>query len=124
MKTKTTKIQRTHKFQVTQKPIKNSWWFPLWKGLIVDSDAKHRIKMGTSIWLYLYLLFSVNRKNGSTSKKQKDIAKDLGFSVRTIQKHLLRLKNNGYITIEKQSKPLKIQITKWKLFNRSNSNDQ
>lgn len=80
--------------------------------------------MGTSIWLYLYLLFSVNRKNGSTYKKQKDIAKDLGFTVRTIQKHLLRLKRNDYITIEKQSKPQKIQITKWKLFNHKKLDDR
>lgn len=118
------RISETHKFQLKPKTPKTSWWFPLWKGLVVDSNATHRIRMGTSIWLYLYLLLSVNRKNGSISKKQKDMAKDLGFSVRTIQKHLLRLKNNGYITIEKHVKMPKIQITKWKLFNRSNSNDQ
>ena len=118
------RISETHKFQLKPKSTKNSWWFPLWKGLVVDSNAKHRIGMGPSVWLYLYLLLSVNRKNGSLSKRQKDMANDLGFSVRTIQKHLFRLKKNGYITIEKQVKMPKIQITKWKLFNRSNTNDQ
>ena len=117
------KINEIYKLQLKQKPAKNSWWFPLWKGLIVDENAKHRIRMGTSIWLYLYLLFSVNRKTGITYKKQKDMAIELGFSIRTIQKHLLRLSSNNYIIIEKQSKPQKIQITKWKLFNHKKFDD-
>jgi DNA-binding transcriptional ArsR family regulator len=117
------KINKIYKENFKQKIPKNSWWFPVWKGLIIDSNAKHRINMATSIWLYLYLLLSVNRKNGITSKKQKDMAKDLGYSVRTIQKHLFRLKSNGYITIEEQVKMPKIQITKWKLFNYSKPDD-
>lgn len=97
---------------------KKSWWFPVWSGLVTDSTAGHRIKIGSSLWLYLYLLFSANRKTGTVLKKQKEMADDLGFSVRTIQKHLLRLVSGGYIIIDSQSKPLKIKITKWKLFNR------
>lgn len=100
-----------------------SWWFPIWKGLIIDANAKHRKKMGTSIWFYLYLLFSTNRRNGTVSKKQKDIAKDLGLTVRTIQKQLLRLRKNNYITVEKQVKTPKITITKYKVFNQNNLND-
>lgn len=117
------KISETHKFQSKQKTSKNSWWFPLWKGLVVDENAKHRIRIGTSIWLYLYLLLLVNRKTGSLSKRQKDMANDLGFSVRTIQNHLFQLKKNGYITIEKQVKMPKIKIAKWKLFNHPKTDD-
>jgi DNA-binding MarR family transcriptional regulator len=112
------KISNTYKTKIIK-----SWWFPVWKGLIIDSNAKHRKKMGTSIWLYLYLLFSTNRRNGTVSKKQKDIAEDLGLTVRTIQKHLFRLRKNNYIQVEKQVKTPKITITKYKVFNQNNLND-
>src|SRR5688572_30043350 len=93
-------IQKTLSQQLKKLAGKNSWWIPLWKGLVVDDEAKHRSAMGTSIWLFLYLLFAVNRKTGFTRKKQKEIADDLKFSLKTVQKHLIRLKQHGYIEIE------------------------
>lgn len=110
------RIRETHQFKQRQKETKKSWWIPVWKGLVFDSRSKHRIGMGTSIWVYLYLLFSVNRKTGIVSKKQKDTAEDTGLTVRAVQKHLSRLEKNGYILVDRSSKPAKIRITKWKLF--------
>lgn len=98
-----------------KKPVKSSWWIPLWKGLVFDAEAKHRRQMGPAIWVYLYLLFVVNRKSGGLTRKQSVIAKELGLTVSTVQKHLMRLKKNGYITTD-NAKPPAIKITKWKLF--------
>lgn len=117
------KISKTYLTELKQRIPKTTWWIPIWKGLIVDFDGKHHKKIGSSLWLYLYLLLSVNRKNGIVSKKQKDIAKETGLNLRTIQNHLFRLKANKYIMIEDQSKPLKIHITKYKLFKHKVFND-
>jgi hypothetical protein len=117
-------ISKNHIIKIKQRTVKSSWWIPVWKGLVVDQGGKHRKRMGLSIWLYLYLLFSVNRKNGVIAKKQKDMAKDLGLTVRAVQKHLARLKKNDYITACKQNKPPKIKLTKWKLFNLKQIDDQ
>lgn len=105
-----------------KRPIKKSWWIPLWKGLVFDPVSKHRLQMGSSIWVYLYLLFSVNRKNATVTKKQQKMAGDVGLSVRTVQKHLSRLKKYGYI-ISDNARPAQIKITKWKLFNEHKNDD-
>ncbi len=114
-------IQKTLSLQFKKLPRNNSWWIPVWKGLVVDDEAKHRIAMGTSIWLFLYLLFSVNRKTGFTRKKQKEVADDLKLSLKTVQTQLAKLKKQGYIEIEPHAKMPKIKICKWKLFNKPKS---
>lgn len=114
-------ISKTHLIQLKQKASKKSWWIPVWKGLV--SNGKHRKNMGNSIWLYLYLLFSVNRKKGTITKKQKVMAEEMNLSLRTIQNYLLRLKRNNYIVIDNQSKPAVIRITKYKLFYQKDFNN-
>jgi DNA-binding MarR family transcriptional regulator len=114
-------IQKTLNLQAKKLTRKNSWWIPVWKGLVVDDEAKHRTAMGTSVWLFLYLLFSVNRKTGYTRKKQSEMAADLKYSVKTVQKQLANLKKHGYIEVEPRVKMPKIKISKWKLFNKPKS---
>jgi len=127
-------FQTTIKFQPKKFAYKNnqtkikdktpSWWTPIWAGLAFDEHSKHRRAMGASLWLYLYLLTCVNRKSGLVSRKQKTMAKDTGYPLRTIQRHLKRLLAHGYISFEDSSKTPKICITKWKLFKNQTSNDK
>jgi hypothetical protein len=37
------------------------WWASVWKGLVMDAQAKHYRKMKHAVWLYLYLLVSGSR---------------------------------------------------------------
>jgi hypothetical protein len=98
------------------KKKRNSWWSPLWRGLVADSEGKHRKTMGSAIWTYLYLLMYMKRASGLVFRQQAIIAKETGFSIRAIQKHLAKLKRANYISTEKTGNSLKIHITNWKTF--------
>lgn len=93
-----------------------SWWTPLWRGLVADSESKHRKAMGPAIWLFLYLLIYADRKTGIVHRTQDVIRIDTGFSLRAVQSHLRRLKNNGYISTGKKGIYLAITILRWKGF--------
>jgi DNA-binding transcriptional ArsR family regulator len=92
-----------------------SWWIPIWKGLVTD-DGKHRKTIGSSIWVYLYLLLYMNHSSGLVFRTQKEISLETGLGLRSVQKHFARLKKHGYVRAEKQGKTLKIFITNWKTF--------
>lgn len=95
-----------------------NWWTPVWRGLIADRRSKHRRAMGPALWLYLYLLTYANRKNGIVRRKLRVISEDTGYSPRTVQLHLNRLRREKYLSSERSGRYLKIQIEKWKAFNR------
>ncbi len=93
---------------------KESWWTPLWSGLLIESSAKHYKAMGRAVWLYLYLLTYANRRSGNLFRRTATIAGDLGLSLRTVSRWLSVLKQNGYIEIRQTGRSLAISITKWK----------
>lgn len=95
---------------------RNSWWSPLWRGLVADSEGKHRKTMGSAIWTYLYLLMYMKRTSGMVFRQQAVIAKETGYSTRAVQKQLVKLKRANYISTEKIGNSLKIYITNWKTF--------
>ena len=109
-----------------QKQLKKKskgWWTPVWKGLAVDIDGKHRKAMGASLWTYLYLLTFVNRKTGVVSRSQEVIAQEMGLPLRTVQRHLKQLSSKKYITLQKPQSYSQIHIEKWKLFKHSDSDE-
>lgn len=93
---------------------KESWWTPLWSGLLIEPSAKHYKAMGRSVWMYLYLLTYANRSSGNLYRRTATIAGDLGLSLRTVSRWLSILKQNGYIEIRHTGRSLAISITKWK----------
>ena len=99
------------------KAIKKAWWTPVWTGLVSDSDSKHRIAMGSAIWLYLYLLAYTNRTTGIFRRKQALIRSDTGIPLRTIQRYFWRLVAKGYIRYLDKSHPPQIRIERLRLFN-------
>ncbi len=101
---------------------KESWWMPLWSGLLIEPTAKHYKAMGRALWLYLYLLTYANRHSGNLFRRTSTIAGDLGLSLRTVSRWLTILKQNGYIETHSTGRALQISITKWKPISRKKSN--
>ena len=93
---------------------KTDWWGYIWRGLLVEETGKHHKAMNRAIWLYLYLIIHADRKTGTLFRKTETIAKDMGISLRIIQKWLQRLRNTGYITSQSTGRSLNITITKWR----------
>lgn len=116
-------LRQNPAFAISKKRERH-WWTPLWKGLVFDAESRHRQRMGAALWLYLYLLTCANRKSGTVHKKQTTIARETGYPLRTIQRHLHRLNREEYILMENSIRPPKIRIAKWKLFTRTEKNDK
>ena len=86
-------------------------WSPVYIGL---TEPKHIRRIGEAIWVYLYLVSRADRKAGTVFRKGTTIAKDLGFSLRSVRRHIETLRKGGYITTERKQYSLVLQITKWK----------
>ncbi|REJ76314.1 MAG: helix-turn-helix domain-containing protein [Acidobacteria bacterium] len=99
-----------------------SWWTPVYSGLVVSPEGKHRSQMGPAIWVYLYLITYAKRKTGIAHRNVGKISEETGMSARSIHRHLNRLETNGYIRFVERRPILKIQITKWKNFGKHNVN--
>jgi len=109
--------QKTFPKDSKQKAVfisKSNWGTPLWRGLPVDSTAKHFKAMGSALWLYLYLLTFANRTTGNLFRRISTIAGDMGLSTRTISRWLKILKDGNYIEVRQTGRSLQISITKWK----------
>ena len=92
------------------------WWTPVWRGLSADPKSKHRAAMGTSLWLYLYLLTYTNRRTGQVRRRMDQIEADTGYPLRTIQRYLKCLVQRNYITYFRSRHYLHITIKRWKSF--------
>lgn len=97
-----------------QKQSEKEWWAPVWKGLVVDSQAKHYRKMKNAVWLYLYLIVNANRATGVLLRKINTIRLDMGVSRDTVIRWLNLLRQEGYIVTVNTGHSLTIQVTNWK----------
>ena len=91
-----------------------NWWIHLWAGLARDPTAKHYKTMGNTVWLYLYLLISANRNDGTVLRRLETIAEQTGYPERTVARWLQELREKGYITSTSNGRSLRILITKWR----------
>lgn len=99
-----------------QTNTRKDWWTPLWRGLIIDPDAKHYKAIGKSIWLYLYLLLFAKRATGNVRKSISTIAEETGIDKRTLQRHLSILRKTGYVTLDRSERVFTLTIRNWKPF--------
>src|ERR1043165_7145672 len=76
----------------------DTWWAPLWRGLVVPQGYKHYKAMGSALWLFSYLLLHADRKTGRLIRMLDTISKEMGINQRTIRYWLGRLRKHGYIT--------------------------
>lgn len=91
-----------------------TWWAPVWRGLVVDSEAKHYRKLKNAIWLWLYFILHADRRTGRLARKYKTISQDMGISHETIRKWLRVLKAKGYVKTDNRGRCLDVEICKWK----------
>lgn len=89
------------------------WWAPLWKGLVMDKSV-HRKRMGSAVWLFLYLLVNADRKTGSLFRKIKTMSSDMGTTRDMTMRWLVILRERGYIATTSTGRCLSIQINKWR----------
>jgi DNA-binding transcriptional ArsR family regulator len=90
------------------------WWRAVWRGLVVDPEAKHYRTMGSALWLFIYLVIHANPKSGTLSRKYRTIAEEMGVSQRTVRSWLARLMRHGYVTAARTGRSQVIHISKWK----------
>lgn len=90
------------------------WWRAVWRGLVVDPEAKHYRTMGTALWLFVYLVIHAVPESGVVYRKYKTIARDMGISPRTARSWLVRLTQNDYVSVRNTGRSLVIHIQRWK----------
>jgi len=94
----------------------------VWRGLVVDKEAKHYYRIHSAVWLYLYLLIHAKRKTGLVFKKYRTIAADMGVNERSVRYWMGRLKRHRYIGLEKTGRTPMIKIQKWKAWGHLDGN--
>jgi hypothetical protein len=102
---------------------RKDWWVPVWRGLVLDPEAKHYIRMKKAIWLFLYLLLNADRRSGILLRKIKTITLDTGIKERTIREWLGVLRGEGYIETRNNGHSLSIVIKKWRTFSDRQGSD-
>lgn len=90
------------------------WWRAVWRGLIVDSEAKHYLAMGSALWLFIYLVIHADPKSGTLNRKYQTIAGEMGISSRTIRSWLAKLIQYDYVTVTRTGRSQVIHISRWK----------
>jgi hypothetical protein len=95
-------------------PSQKQWWAPVWKGLVMDAEAKHYRTMKAAVWLYLYLLLNANRQTGILMRKLETVSRDMGVTRDTALRWLNVLRRGGYVETVNTGRSLVIQLTRWK----------
>lgn len=90
------------------------WWAPVWRGLVVDAEARHYRRMKNAVWLYLYLLIHANRRTGVLMRKIRTIGDDMGVNRDSVIRWLNVLRQQGYIATVNTGRYLAIEISNWK----------
>jgi hypothetical protein len=94
------------------------WWAPVWKGLVMDQEAKHYRSMKNAVWLYLYLLLNADRRSGILMRKIKTLSRDMGVPRDTAIRWLNVLRRASYVKTLNTGHSLTIQVTRWKALAR------
>jgi hypothetical protein len=95
-------------------PRQKRWWRAVWRGLVVDAEAKHYRAMGSALWLFIYLVIHANPKSGTVNRKYQTIAGEMGISPRTIRSWLTRLMQQSYVSVTQTGRSQIIHISRWK----------
>jgi hypothetical protein len=90
------------------------WWRAVWRGLVVDQEAKHYRAMGPALWLFVHLIIHADPQSGTLRRMHQTVAGDMGISPRTVRSWLTRLTRHGYIAVTSTGRSQVIHITRWK----------
>ena len=93
---------------------RNTWWAPVWCGLVADPEGKHVKRLKAAGWLLLYLILHARRATGVVISRRSTIARRMGVSLRTVQRWLVDLESKGYVEIVAERPVLTVRIQRWK----------
>jgi hypothetical protein len=92
----------------------SQWWARVYRGLVIDSEARHYLQMGPAIWLFLYFLLNANWKTGRLYRRLSTICSDTGINIFAIRRWLRVLQRNGYINACYNGRFWVIAVNKWR----------
>lgn len=89
-------------------------------------DSRHYERMGSSVWLYAWLVLRQTHQTGSTGWvlggapfSYKEIEEETGFNVRTLERWMRTLRRQGYVETESVPGGVIVRITKAKKHSRA-----
>jgi hypothetical protein len=91
-----------------------TWWAPVWRGLVVDETAKHYRAMRSAVWLYLYLVIHADRASSILYRRIGTIANDMALNPSTVRRWMSLLRKQNYIQTRQTGRALAISIERWK----------
>jgi hypothetical protein len=100
--------------EVTENSAGSQWWARLYRGLVIDSSARHYLQMGPAVWLFLYFLLNANWKTGRLYRRLSTITADTGINIFAIRRWLRVLQRNGYINACYNGRFWVIAVNKWR----------
>lgn len=92
----------------------SEWWARLYRGLVIDSQARHYLQMGPAVWLFLYFLLNANWKTGRLYRRLSTITSDTGINIFAIRRWMRVLQRNGYINACYNGRSWVIAVNKWR----------
>lgn len=93
---------------------KTDWWARLYRGLVMDSTARHYRQMKIAIWLFLYFLLNANWKSGTLYRRLSTISADTGINLFALRRWLRILVRNGYVNAFYNGRFWVITVNKWR----------
>jgi hypothetical protein len=100
--------------KTAKKSVATEWWARLYRGLVIDSSARHYRQMGQAVWLFLYFLLNANWKTGRLYRRLSTITADTGINLFAIRRWLRVLQRNGYVNACYNGRFWVIAVNKWK----------
>ncbi len=98
--------------RVTDRKNVSDPFMKVWFGLV---DPKHVRGMGSSVWLFLFLIKVADWETGEVKDyRDRDAAKQLGLSVPAIRTYRRRLQDAGYILSKQALHSLTVSLTRWR----------
>jgi hypothetical protein len=92
----------------------SQWWARVYRGLVIDSSARHYLQMGPAVWLFLYFLLNANWKTGRLYRRLSTICSDTRINIFAIRRWLRVLQRNGYINACYNGRFWVIAVNKWR----------
>ncbi|MDY6867011.1 MAG: hypothetical protein SVT56_03780 [Chloroflexota bacterium] len=87
-------------------------WIKIKRGFI--KDPKHRVALGNSVWLYLYMLDMADWDTGKVVEWRDSAAADeLQMPARTVRYQRQKIEEAGYITCHQEFQRQSIKINRW-----------
>ena len=94
---------------------RRDWWRPIWRSQLFDSGADHREKLGSAIWLYLFLLIHVDYRTGIITRSLGQLATELCAPKKTTRDWLTRLRKMSYVSAKREGTLFHIRVIHFRM---------